>query len=297
MIHRRFPSPATPSTFAGLALAALVALAAAGCSGGKLGGGKYSADFNGDADPHDGVRRAHSMPVQGIDISRYQGEIDWHRVRRAGIQFVFMKVSEGGDHLDARFYRNWEGAARAGIARGVYHFMYWCRPAAEQAIWFSHAVPQDATQLPPVLDLEWNPYSRSCPNGVSREVALEKIDKMLAVMEYHTGKRPIIYTDINFHRDVLEGELAGYEFWLRSVAAEPHERYRDRPWMFWQYTATGRVPGIEGDVDRNAFNGTQSDWQRWLRLRGVGESPAISLRLAPDGDDVTMRASGAPPRA
>ena len=260
----------------------LLTLVVAGCSGSKL-----KAEFKGDSDPHTGVARAHRMPVQGIDISRYQGEIDWSTVRRSGIRFAYMKVSEGGDHLDASFYRNWEAAARAGIARGVYHFMYWCRTAAEQAVWFSHAVPHDPTQLPPVLDLEWNNHSVTCPKRVSREVALEKIRKMLEIMEYHTGKRPVIYTDINFHRDVLEGELKGYEFWLRSVAAEPHERYKNRPWTFWQYTATGRVPGIGGNVDRNVFVGSESDWRRWLRSRGVAGSEAISLRLAPEGDDVT----------
>ena len=83
-------------------------------------------------------------------------------------------------------------------------------------------------------------------------------------MEQHTGKRPIIYTDINFHHDVLEGEFNDYEFWLRSVAAEPHERYSNRAWTFWQYTATGRVPGIKGDVDRNAFHGSEREWKRWL---------------------------------
>jgi hypothetical protein len=61
----------------------------------------------------------------------------------------------------------------------------------------------------------------------------------------------------------------GYQFWLRSVAAEPKERFRNRPWTIWQYTATGRVPGIAGDVDRNAFIGSEKDWKRWLKANGV----------------------------
>jgi lysozyme len=230
-------------------------------------GGKVA--YQGDSDPHPGVRRAHGMPVQGIDISKYQGDIDWRRVRDAGIRFAWLKVSEGGDHVDHRFYENWEAAARAGIPRGAYHFMYWCRTASEQAVWFTQAVPQDSSQLPPVLDLEWNHTSPSCPNKVPKDEAMKQIRKMLEIMEYHTGKRPIIYTDINFHRDVLEGELTDYEFWLRSVAAEPADRYSYRPWTFWQYTATGRVPGITGDVDRNVFNGSPAEFERWLERRGV----------------------------
>jgi lysozyme len=147
--------------------------------------------------------------------------------------------------------------------------MYWCRTASEQAVWFTQAVPQDASQMPPVLDVEWNHASATCPRQTTPQDAREKIHKMLEIMEYHTGKKPIIYTDINFHRDVMEGEFSGYEFWLRSVAAEPRERYNDRPWTFWQYTATGRVPGVKGDVDRNVFHGSESEWQRWLQSRGV----------------------------
>jgi lysozyme len=247
----------------------LVAFLAASCGGGPDLDRGASPTRLGDSDPHPGVRRAHRMPVQGIDISKYQGDIDWDRVREAGIRFAYLKVSEGGDHVDHRFYDNWEGAARAGMPRGAYHFMYWCRTASEQAVWFSQAVPQDSAQLPPVLDLEWNNHSPTCPRKVSREDALAKARKLLEIMEYHTGKKPIIYTDITFHKDVLEGEFPDYEFWLRSVAAEPHERFNDRPWTFWQYTATGRVPGIRGDVDRNVYHGSDKDFGRWLEAHGV----------------------------
>ena len=120
--------------------------------------------------------------------------------------------------------------------------MYWCRTASEQAVWFSQAVPQDPTQLPPVLDLEWNHASVTCPKRVPRDDALAKIRKMLEIMEYHTGKRPVIYTDINFHRDVLEGEFNGYEFWLRSVAAEPHERFSNRAVDFLAVYGDGPRP-------------------------------------------------------
>jgi lysozyme len=243
------------------ALAASLLLASCGAATNKM--------LQADSDPHPGVTRAHGMPIQGIDISKYQGDVDWRRVRKEGIRFAYLKVSEGGDHVDNRFYDNWSGAAAAGVPRGAYHFMYWCRTASEQAVWFTQAVPQDSTQLPPVLDLEWNNASVTCPKHVPRDDALAKIKKMLEIMEYHTGKRPIIYTDINFHRDILEGEFPGYEFWLRSVAAEPDERYTGRPWKFWQYTATGRVPGVRGDVDRNAFHGSESEWKRWLQRHGV----------------------------
>jgi lysozyme len=241
----------------GLALAAAVVA-------GLAGGGSTLARSLKDHKPHQGVTRAHTMPIQGIDVSYWQGDIDWKRVREAGVHFAFIKATEGGDHLDPKFLENWYGARRAGLARGAYHFIYWCRPAEEQALWFVLNVPQDSDALPPVLDLEWNSHSKTCPGKVSRALAMKKIKIILDAMEAHTGKRPIIYTDPVFHREVLQGELESYHFWLRSVAAEPHKIYRGRSWAFWQFTTTGRVPGVAGKVDRNSFNGTLSDWERVL---------------------------------
>ncbi len=223
-----------------------------------------------DAKVDDGVARAHTMPIQGIDISAWQGDIDWQKVRAAGTAFVYIKATEGGDHLDPKFLENWYAAKRAGVARGAYHFLYWCRPANEQALWFMLNVPADPDALPPVLDVEWNAHSPTCPKRVSRETALDSIKTMLDTMEAYTGKRPIIYTDPVFHREVLEGEFNDYSFWLRSVAAEPEERYSNRPYAFWQFTTTGQVPGIAGKVDRNVFNGAPADWNRTLESLYAG---------------------------
>jgi len=219
-----------------------------------------------DAKPHPGVAKAKRLPVHGIDVSRYQGKIDWASVRAAGTDFAFIKATEGGDYIDPRFAENWEGARRAGVMRGAYHFVYWCRPGDQQAEWFRRNVPNEPDALPPVLDVEWNPDSRTCKGKISKPVALEMIRTILHAMEQHTGKRPIIYTDINFHRDILEGELLEYPHWVRSTAAEPEHRYDNRRWTMWQYTTTGRVPGITGDVDRNAFYGSKDDWAQFAQI-------------------------------
>ena len=245
---------------AGLRLCAIVPLgmALASCSGLGLMSGV------GDAKPHVGVASAHLRPVHGVDISRWQGKVDWAALRDGGTRFAFIKATEGGDHIDPRFAENWEGARNAGVLRGAYHFVYWCRPAEEQAAWFRRNVQPEADALPPVLDAEWNGASPSCGRKIPRDKALAMIRVMLREMEAHTGKKPIIYTDITFHREVLEGELKDYPFWIRSTAAEPQVRYNDRQWTFWQFTTTGRVPGIAGNVDRNAFHGTEAQWSDFV---------------------------------
>jgi lysozyme len=241
------------------AVAALLAVALAGCTAVP----NYYPR-KGDAKPHPGVAKAALYPIHGIDLSKWQGTIDWPEVKDAGARFVFIKATEGGDHVDDRFRENWENARRWEIPRGAYHFVYWCRPAEEQARWFVQHIPQDEDALPPVLDVEWNGHSPSCPKKVPKEQALMMIQTMLVELERHTGKRPIIYTDITFHEEVLKGYFEDYPFWIRSVAADPEVRYTSRRWVFWQWTTTGRVPGIKGDVDRNVFNGDEKQWQAFL---------------------------------
>ncbi len=261
--------------------AVLVALKLSACAKQPYEAAHYP--LKSDAKPHPGVARAHSYPVHGIDISKWQGEIDWSEVRRAGTAFVYIKATEGGDHSDERFVQNWQGARAAGIPRGAYHFVFWCRSAEEQAAWFKRNVPRDADQLPPVLDVEWNGHSKICPNKLDPELARQKIAILLKVMQDHTGKRPIIYTDITFHADVLEGFPLSNDFWLRSVAAEPHEKYNGRHWKLWQFTTTGRVPGIKGSVDRNVFGGSRAEWARYLALNGVSGRRVAGLDAA--GED------------
>ncbi len=239
----------------------------------------------GDNDPHPGVNRARAMPVQGLDVARYQGQIDFRAAKAGGTQFVFIKATEGRDYIDPKFYENWRKAAEAGVPRGAYHFMTWCSLASEQAAWFVKMVPNDPDALPPVLDVEWNNNS-SCKNKHPREDVLEKIRVMLAAMERHTGKVPIIYTDMNFHDDVLEGEHFDSPFWLRSTAAEPHSRYANRPYLFWQWTQTGTMSGILAEVDRNAFMGSPDDFVTFYL---TGCEPRRFEELAAQGRCRTMK--------
>ncbi|WP_306118634.1 MULTISPECIES: GH25 family lysozyme [unclassified Roseitalea] len=220
----------------------------------------------GDSDPvHEWEGGApFGLPVHGIDVSKWQGEIDWKAVRRAGIEFAFIKATEGGDRLDETFMRNWHDAGRAGVPRSGYHFFYFCTSAERQARWFIRNVPRDRTALPHVLDVEWNHKSPTCrfrppPGTVRAEMTV-----FLDTLERHYGKRPIIYTTIAFHRDNLEGHMKDEVFWLRSVKAHPRVVYAGRDFTFWQYTGTGRVPGIGGDTDINVFAGDRAQWQQWL---------------------------------
>ncbi|WP_342586294.1 glycoside hydrolase family 25 protein [Methylobrevis pamukkalensis] len=215
-------------------------------------------------------------PVQGIDVSKYQGDIEWHQVKAADIEFAFIKATEGGDHSDTRFEDNWYGAKAAGVRRGAYHFYYFCRTPEEQAAWFIQNVPYDPTALPPVLDMEWYHDSKTCKRIPTRAEIHQEMRTFLTIVERYYGKRPIIYVTVDFHRDRLVGAFNDYPIWVRSVAGHPTIRYGDRDWTMWQYTATGRVPGIRGNVDRNTFDGSKKDFARFLAASQI-DVPTSSI--------------------
>ena len=252
------------------AVLALAALTACGGGGGSRGPavmvGQGSGPQFGDSAPHAWVGgHPYDHQVHGIDISRYQGDINWGRVRSSGVSFAFIKATEGGDHADPNFRRYWYEAAQARIPRGAYHYFYFCRSGAEQAAWYIRNVPREPGSLPPVLDIEWT-HSKTCPRRPGSAEILREASNFIAILEQYYGQRPIIYTTVDFYRETGIGRLNA-EFWLRSVAGHPRLTYPGQRYSFWQYTGTGRVPGIGGNVDLNVFAGSPGQWRAWLNQR------------------------------
>ncbi|MES2913720.1 MAG: GH25 family lysozyme [Pseudomonadota bacterium] len=228
-----------------------------------------SANFD-DRDPTDWPGRSPARyPVHGIDLSRFQTSVDWTTARANGVNFAFIKATEGADMVDPMFEDHWRGAGAAGVRRGAYHFFYHCRPAAEQARWFIRNVPRTPGALPPVLDMEWTPTSPTCTLRRDGATIRSEAKIFLDILERHYGQRPLIYTTVDFFEDTELWRLSGVEFWLRSVADHPSGVYDGKAWSFWQYTSTGLVPGTAGLVDLNVFAGSRQAWADWLRLRSL----------------------------
>lgn len=255
-----------------------LALFLAACGGGRAPDARDAApvasagvmrpNFS-DKDPHPETRRAHRHPVHGVDVSRFQTSVDWQTARANGVNFAFIKATEGGDMVDPMFKEHWRGAGAAGVARGAYLFYYHCRAPEEQARWFFKHVPKTPGGLPPVLDMEWTPTSPTCTIRRDADVIRADAAVIVQMMTDHYGTAPILYTTGDFFEDNALWKLDGVEFWLRSVAAHPSDRYPGQHWAFWQYTSTGEVPGMAGAIDINVFAGSEAEWSDWLSRRVV----------------------------
>jgi lysozyme len=212
-------------------------------------------------------------PVRGIDVSHHQGAIDWSAMKRNHVRFVYMKATEGGDHVDRRFAENWRAAERAGIARGAYHFFTLCTPGIAQAHNFMRTVRADADAMPPAVDLE---FGGNCKRRPSKQALLTELGAFLATIERHYDKRPILYVTRRFHDRYLTGTFADHGFWIRSIYFTPN--LPGRPWLFWQFHDRGAREGITGRVDLNVFNGDWAAFERWRKSgrwqREAGPAPA-----------------------
>ena len=136
--------------------------------------------------------------AQGIDVSHYQGTINWQSVKQAGIAFAFAKASDGSTGVDSQFKTNWQGMKSAGIIRGAYHFFEPTQDATAQANDFLNTVGSlQAGDLPPVIDVEIN-------NGVSNSQMISGVTTWLTVVQQSLGRTPMIYTVASFWNAHLE---------------------------------------------------------------------------------------------
>ncbi len=195
--------------------------------------------------------------IQGIDISHYQGAVDWEQLRNAMIQkspvrFVICKATEGTSIVDENFSDNFYQAREYGFIRGAYHFFSIQTPARQQAYFFMENVKLEVGDLPPVLDVE---HKR-------KDQPVEEFQKdvltWLHILEDRYHVKPIIYTYYKFKETYLsDPRFDGYPYWIAHYYVDKME-YKGE-WKFWQHTDAGKLPGIKGYVDFNIYNGSYYD--------------------------------------
>ena len=202
-------------------------------------------------------------PIQGVDVSHYQGEIEWEQFREQGIDFAFIKATEGSSFVDERYETNWENARAAGLYVGAYHFFSFDSPASSQAEHFIATVGDLSGTLPPTVDIEY--YGNKLQNPPEKEQVVSQLQELLSALEEKYGVKPVIYTTYTVYNKYIRNEFEDYPLWIRNVYYSPGDI--GRQWIFWQYSDTGTLLGTSGEekyVDLNVFYEDQKELEKLL---------------------------------
>lgn len=199
--------------------------------------------------------------IYGIDVSHHNGNINWQKVSRSGAKFAYLKATEGVTFVDRRFATNLARARKHSIAVGAYHFFSSGTSPKRQVENYLRVYGRIATKrdLPPVLDLEWDP-NRKRQDRWKRRTPKEIVDRALVWLrnvERELGVRPIIYTNKNWWETRIGRQgarLRNYGIWMsrygkfgRSSPPMP----KGLGWVMWQFTEHGKIAGVRGNVDVN----------------------------------------------
>lgn len=204
--------------------------------------------------------KRNKMEVQGIDISHHQGNIDWDELKKENFAFVFIKATEGKTFTDPQFEKYLEQAKLTGHSVGAYHFFTFCTTGKEQADHFISTVPKGKNILP-ILDLEFDATSEC---GKTEAQVAKEINDFIDKIKKQYGRTPVLYMPVAFYKRYAVGEFEHCSLWIRSTTGKPtlpdHKK-----WHFWQYADRGKVNGIQGFVDLNAFYGTENEFEKFMQ--------------------------------
>ncbi|MBI4511001.1 MAG: hypothetical protein HY698_15310 [Deltaproteobacteria bacterium] len=228
--------------------------------------------------------------VDGIDVSKYQGQIDWPKVAASGVRFAFVRVSDGLEYRDEFFAANWAGTRSAGIIRGAYQFFRPGQDAVAQAdLLLSTMGPLEVGDLPPVIDVE-------ATDGQPASVIVAKMRHWIDRVEERLGVKPIVYTGKYFWNDsVGSDDFASYPLWIPQYGPTcpdlPNPWTR---WVFFQTSATAKVTGITGNVDSDLFNGSLDDLHAFTVQVATACDPVPAAGRIVDDHETCFVAGGDP---
>ena len=201
---------------------------------------------------HTSNARINSKYKEGIDVSHYQGNIDWDAVvSGTPISYVYLKATEGASLVDDTYQRNLNEARRVGLSVGSYHFY---RPNVDWKKQFDNmvsVVKTDNQDLVPIIDIEHR-------GSVSEETFISDLRSFIEKVTEYYGKKPLLYTYHNFYNRYLQGEFTDYHFMIARYRSDSPILNDGKDYIMWQYTSTGSIPGIRGHVDRSKIMGNFS---------------------------------------
>jgi lysozyme len=198
--------------------------------------------------------------IHGIDVSRYQGVINWKMVNQMNdngikIQFAFIKATQGIDYRDPLFSYNWKNSGKYDIARAPYHYFLPCEDGIKQANNFLSVINKNDIDMPPVIDVE---ELKNC----DEEKMHKNLKACLQQVFKKCGKNPIIYSGKDFYIKYLNTKYNKNKKWIAHYYVP--EIKNIKAWTFWQYSDKATVSGINVPVDINAFSGNKDEFELFL---------------------------------
>lgn len=181
--------------------------------------------------------------VTGVDISEYQAEVDMEKLAEQGVQFIYMKATEGSGHVDSRFAQNWENAQACGIPAGAYHFFSFDSPGKMQAQNYIETVGDLQGKLIPAVDVEY--YGDKKENSPDVEEVEAELRDFIEALEEEYGVKPLIYSSRDVYEKYIQRCFGDYPRWVRSIYY-PVTFEAGRDWVIWQYSDTGELEGYAG---------------------------------------------------
>lgn len=198
------------------------------------------------------------FPVRGVDVSSYQGKIDWQTLSSQNIDFAYIKATEGSTYQDSCFKENWQNAKKTKLLVGAYHFLSFESSGKTQAANFIATVPDKKDMLLPVVDVEL--YGKFKDKPLSEKEAADIISPFLEELSNQYGAKPVIYCTRASYDLYIKNNFSDYPIWIRSIFSKPAIS-GDKEWTFWQYSSKGRLEGFEGKeefIDLNVFCGDKN---------------------------------------
>ena len=193
--------------------------------------------------------------VQGIDVSHFQGTVNWSAVKAAGITFAYAKATDGNTYTDPLFKTNWPAMQAAGILRGAYHFYESNDDPLTQAQNFLKVVGTLGVQdLPPVVDIE------AFKGNFGTQSLASNLQVWLDTIASALQRTPMIYTNTTFWNTNMNANFSKYPLWIAEYGvSQPKIPNGWSNYNFWQNSQSGAVAGVSGSVDLDVFAGSMTD--------------------------------------
>lgn len=201
------------------------------------------------------------FPVKGVDISSHNNDINFKSLVDDGVEFVYIKSTEGATYKDSRFHHNYRMARKAGLLVGAYHFFRFETDGEMQAINICNSLRGKHLDLPVAIDVEdW-----TNPDGIPTNIVSNRLSRLVKYLR-ESGFDVAIYTNMKGYYRFYRNRLEDYPLWICSFRNPPLDDSRNKP-LFWQHSHLGSVKGASGFIDLNVFYGNRAEWDSWLEKR------------------------------